>query len=148
MTFTYDPELATSKDKVRFRIGDTDSSFAAQQRLEDEEIEATVADTTFPEAMARCAEALAAKFMRMADSKQAASLKVSYASRVQNLIDLAARIRSGAESTALAEIILTGTTKTELDESAADTDLIQPGFRLGQFDNPEAISSPLVLEEA
>lgn len=137
MTFTYDPELTTSKDKVRFRVGDTDSAVLEGQRLEDEEIVATLADTSFPEAMARCAEALAAKFFRFATSKQVASLKVSYESRVKNLLDFAERIRSGAESVGLAEIILTGTTKTELAESAADTDLIQPAFVRGQFDNPD-----------
>lgn len=140
MTFTYDPELATSKDRVRFRIGDTDTSVVAQQRLEDEEIEATVADASFPEAMARCAEALAAKFMRSATSKQAASLKVDYSKRVDHLLDLAKRIRSGAESIGLAEIVLTGTTKTEIETSAADTDLIQPAFTRGHFDNPDSVS--------
>lgn len=138
MTFVYDPELTTDKDKVRFRIGDTDSSVAQQQRLEDEEIEATVTDAGLPEGMARCAEALAAKFMRAADSKQVASLKVSYASRVANLLDLAKRIRSGAESIAATDIVMTGTSKAEAAESAADTDLIQPAFTRAQFDNPDA----------
>lgn len=141
MTFSYNPELTTSKDRVRFRLGDTDSSVAAQQRLEDEEIVATVAAESFPEAMARCAEALAAKFFRFATSKQAASLKVTYESRVKNLLDLADRIRRGSEATALAEIVLTGTTQTELDESAADTDLLQAAFSRGQFDNPVAVES-------
>lgn len=144
MTFSYDPSLITSKDKVRFRIGDTDSSVAAQSRLEDEEIQATVAaQSSFPEAVALCCEALAAKYMRQADSKQAASLKVSYASRVTNLLDLAKRIRRSADSIGLTDLVITGTTETELAESAADTDLLQAAFVRGQFDNPMAAAEEI-----
>lgn len=147
MTFTYSPDLTSSKDKVRFRIGDTDSSVAEQQRLEDEEIEATVAaESSFAEAMAKCAEALAAKFFRSATTKAAASLKVTYEKRVDYLLDLAERLRNGTESAAAVELIITGTTKTELEESAADTDLVQAAFRKGQFDNPDAVE-PLGTED-
>lgn len=146
MTFTYSLDLTTSKDKVRFRIGDTDSAAADNTFLSDEEIEATVtAQPNFSEAMAICAEALAAKFMRAATSKQVASVKVNYSDRVKNLLDLAERLRNGVEAMGLAEIVLTGTTETELQESFADTDLIQPAFTRGQFDNPTVLS-PQQLE--
>jgi hypothetical protein len=146
MTFTYDPTLATSTDKVRFRIGDTDATVTPQ--LSDEEINATVAaQASFSEAMARCAEALAAKYFRHATSKQAASLKVTYEDRVKNLLDLASRIRSGAEAIAATDLVITGTTKTELMVDASDSDVVQPAFRRGQFDNPGAEMSSLEQEE-
>lgn len=137
MTFSYDSSLFTSKDRVRFRTGDTDSTVTPQ--LADEEIEATLASQPdFSEAMAICAESLAAKYMRMATSKQAASLKVDYSKRVDYLLGLAKRLRTGIEAIENTDLIITGTTKTELSESAVDTDLVQNRFHAGQFDNPSA----------
>lgn len=142
MTFSYSPELTEAKDRVRFRIGDTDSSAASGERLENEEIEATLnAQPSLSEAMAQCAEALAAKYFRHATQKQVASLKVVYEKRVEHLLDLAKRLRSGVEAIGAVEAVITGTTKTEIEESRTDTSLIQPAFRAGQFDHPEAIST-------
>jgi hypothetical protein len=147
MTFSYSNTLLTSRDKVRFRIGDTVSTFTPQ--LADEEIDAIVtANPSFPEAMAICAESLAAQFMRQATSKQAATMKVDYSGRIDNLLKLAELLRSGAEAIGLAEIILTGTTVTELAETAADTTLLQPAFVRGQFDNLGALASTQLEVEA
>ena len=146
MTFTYDPALSSDKDTFRFRLGDTNSAALENERLEDEEIEATIAAQNTSEALAQCAEALAAKFFRHATTKQLASAKVSYEKRVDNLLALADRLRSGIESIAATDIVITGTTKTELDESAADTDLVQSAFSRGQFNNPDAAESMEVAE--
>jgi hypothetical protein len=150
MTFTYDPEQAGAqgKDRVRFRIGDTDPEAARGKRLEDEEIEATVAaQSSFSEAMAQCAVALAAKLKLSPTSKQAASVKITYTDRVKFLLDLAKEIRSSADSIAATDIVITGTTKSELAASAADTDLVQDAFRRGQFDNPDACAGSLEVRQ-
>lgn len=141
MTFSYDPALSSTKDTFRFRLGDTNPAALENERLEDEEIEATIAAQSVAEALAQCAEALAAKFFRHATTKQLASAKVSYEKRVDNLLAFADRLRSGIESIAATDIVITGTTKTELDDSAGDSDLVQPAFFRGQFANPDATAA-------
>lgn len=134
---SYDPARIgdQGKDYVRFRIGDVDPNVTPN--LEDEEIEAIVAlESSFSEAVAKCAEALAARLFSAATTKQLASVKVVYESRCERLLDLAAGIRNGSESIAATDIVITGTTKTELLVDATDTDVVQPAFRRGQFENP------------
>ena len=139
MTFSYDNTLDTERDQVRFRIGDTNSAASAQERIEDEEIDATIAaQSNLSEAMAQCAEALAAKFFRHATTKQLASARVSYEKRVDYLLSLAERLRSGIEAVAATDIVITGTTNTELLVDSTNTDVVQSAFRRGQFENPDA----------
>lgn len=140
--FSYDPDRIgdEGKDYVRLRIGDVDKDVTPQ--LEDEEINGFIAASpSFSEAIAKCAEALAARLFSAATTKQLASVKVSYESRCSRLLDLASRIRSGSESVVATDLVITGTTKTELLVDATDTDVVQPAFRRGQFENPDSYAA-------
>ena len=139
---SYDPARIgdQGKDYVRFRIGDVDPDITPN--LEDEEIEAIVTlESSFAEAVAKCAEALAARLFSAATTKQLASVKVVYESRCERLLDLAAGIRNGSEAIAATDLVITGTTKSELLVDATDTDVVQPAFRRGQFENPDSYAA-------
>lgn len=92
MTWTYtgDPSVS-DRDKVRFLIGDTDTT---DQLVSDEEIAwqlGVVGDNVYQAAHDLCV-ALAAKFARLATSKSVGGLSLSYADRSASFYGLADRI--------------------------------------------------------
>lgn len=70
MSWTYDTSLSTNKDKVRLRIGDTDTT---RQEFSDEEINAVLTDVAqdVTQAAYRLIRTLAIKYARLAISKKA-----------------------------------------------------------------------------
>lgn len=92
MAWTYSGDPSTStKDSVRFLIGDTDS---ADQVVTDEEIDwaLTVVDDSIYQAAHDLCVSLAAKFARLATSKSVGDLSLSYADRSSAFYSLADRI--------------------------------------------------------
>lgn len=98
MTWTYtgDPNVS-DRDKVRFLIGDTDTT---DQLLSDEEIAWALdnTDDSIYQASHDLCVSLAAKFARLATSKSVGDLSLSYADRssafyalADRILDLAAR---------------------------------------------------------
>lgn len=92
MTWTYtgDPSVS-DRDKVRFLIGDTDTT---DQLVSDEEIAwqlDVVADSIYQAAHDLCVS-LAAKFARLATSKSVGDLSLSYSDRSAAFYSLADRI--------------------------------------------------------
>lgn len=80
MTTTYDENLSTEKDWVRFSIGDRASPYA----LQDEEITAILAEEPNKwYAAAKCAEAIAGK-TRGAVRKQVGRLMIEYSDSAEN----------------------------------------------------------------
>lgn len=148
MTFTYTAGTANDLTRIRLRIGDTDSSVAAQLRLEDEEIaDLLITEGSFRRSAAAAAEALAAKYARKATEKSVGSASVSYSERFKQLMDLAKALRSGAALAGTSSVYTGGVLRSELDESRADTTLVQPAFRRDQFDNPEALTGAAVSSD-
>lgn len=78
MTATYDVNLATDKDWVRFKIGDSVVDPETRAKLQDEEIEAVLAEESNKWlAAARLAESILAK-RQGATSKSVGDLSISY----------------------------------------------------------------------
>ena len=92
MAWTYSGDPGTStKDSVRFLIGDTDSN---DQVVTDEEINwaLTVVDGSIYQAAHDLCVSLAAKFARLATSKSVGDLSLSYSDRSSAFYSLADRI--------------------------------------------------------
>jgi len=138
-------------DTVRFHLGDTDT--AAEQVLDAEitaviEIPSIAALSLEPRtyvAAAVCADHLALFYARQADTRNL-SLSVSASQRSKAFADLARRLRAlagipqtpdGATQIA-AEMFAGGLTVSGKQSLDADTDAVQPAFRIGQDDNPAA----------
>lgn len=92
MTWSFDDSLPTAKDRVRVLIGDTD---AADQLLSDEAIAmylpgGTLAKASDRLAAAECATAIAAKFIRKANSLSEGGGSVNWGDRAKAYRELAA----------------------------------------------------------
>lgn len=111
LVFSYDPTLPDDRDWVRFYVGDVN---AAQPELDDQEIDALLADADIPEAddlgnpptaaqwrsyrlqvASRAAEGLAAKHARDVD-RSIDGQSVGSSVRASQYRDLSARLRSQA----------------------------------------------------
>jgi len=92
MTAEYSGDPATStKDEVRFLVGDTDMTAPL---IQDEEIDYLVTNQGSAGAAAiRACEVLATGFARLASDKQVGDLKVSYSNRVADFRALAKDMR-------------------------------------------------------
>lgn len=136
MTFSYSTSLATNKDKVRFRIGDTDSN---RELLSDEEIDAvlTAKPSVLPASM-ECVEAILAKIARDID-RNAAGISSSRSQAFTHYKDLL--IKLGREMLTESEMFVGGLSKSAKRGFEADSDFVQPSFDIGQFDNPQAGSA-------
>lgn len=97
MTWTYVDPNTSDRDKIRFLIGDTDSS---DPLLSDEEIAFTLSEAggSVYQAGHDSCYAIAAKFSRMAASKSVGDLSISYSDRAaafaaqaERLLELGAR---------------------------------------------------------
>jgi len=141
MTWTYtgDP-TASARDAIRFLTGDTDSS---DQLVTDEEIAwvnaevsgSATATTHLYRAGARVANAIGAKFSRLAD-QQIGDLRVSMSQKATAAYALAASLNELAATDSSVPIPYAGgvsvADKRSRDE---DTDRVMPFFETGQFAN-------------
>lgn len=96
MTFTYtgDPSVS-DRDKVRFLIGDTDST---DPLVNDEEIEWALGEAgSIYQAAHDLCTVIASKFARMATSKSVGDLSLSYQDRAETYHRLAERMLHLAE---------------------------------------------------
>ena len=146
----------SDKDLVRFYVGDTDSTW---ELLQDEEILLVLSqqvsfvdkDTALPDietyrAAATCADALCAFYARFVDTRNK-SLQVSAGTRFDHFKTLARRLWSKAGVTisedgrqaVVAGLFAGGLTLSGKRALDADTDAVQPAFRRGEDDHPEAI---------
>lgn len=86
MATTFDDTLATARDRVRFRIGDTGPAFD----LTDETIDALLGTNSEPLTVAKAARAIAAKLSRSADVlDRDGDIRVEYKSRLTALENVA-----------------------------------------------------------
>ena len=110
MAWTYSNTLTTPRDRVRYLLGDTDTTAQLEQ---DETVNAAI--VLYGEALgtATLAEGLASRFARAPDTFGADGLSVSWRERVQTWLTLASNIRSreaslAAQALAAASAVLGG----------------------------------------
>lgn len=141
MTFSYNPALPTSKDRVRFHVGDRSTP---GHLLEDEEILAMLVTQPSPAlAAAQLCETLAATYARKVD-KAIGQTRISHGQAFAHFKEMARNLREGggaADGTGVmtaAPMSVGGISVDKRDDlRGGDSDRIQPSFRLGQDDNPD-----------
>lgn len=141
MAWSYSGDPASSsKDKVRFLIGDT---ISADELLQDEEINAVIADqpnTTLAAAIS--AEAIAAKFSREA-TRTVGKTSISASEKAKAYLELARKLRlqSKTEKAFKARPYAGGISENDKKIDEQDTDRADPFFERNLFENPS--SSPV-----
>lgn len=136
MTWTYsgDPS-STSRDAVRFLVGDTDST---DQQVSDEEIAWALAEEGNNELAASViARAIAASFSRKAD-KQVGDLRISFKQLSENYFELSKRLEAEGNLAAPTPFA-GGVSKSDKETREEDDDRTEPSFRRRQHDHPGAL---------
>lgn len=135
MTATYSGDPTdSSKDAVRFLIGDTSATF----EITDEEIAYIL--TLYPTplgAAAACCRALASRFAKMVD-KEVGDLKIKYSQRQKAFLDLAGQLEQQSGLTGLMPYA-GGISVADKETVEADSDRPKPSFRSGQFDHRDGL---------
>lgn len=141
MTWTYTSAPATdTTDAVRLLIGQTSSGDTIL--LADEPIlwALTVANTTY-DAAAMAAEMLAARYLTVgAESETIGDTSVDWGDRASKLQARAQQLRALAIRVSVTPF-LGGQSLADRNTREADTDLRQPAFRSGRFDNLSGFST-------
>ena len=127
---TYTP-VARPLDEVRFLVGDTDT---AKSFLFDEEIEYLLSTNSTAVAAWKSADAIAAKVAVKIDCSFGGQSK-SLSQLFDHFCLLSKKLRRQAARSAT--MVVTGISEAEKQIDALDTDLVQPFFERGQFDNPD-----------
>jgi len=123
MSFSYDHDLSSDKDKVRFRIGDTDESLF---EFSDEEIAAVISqEGSVVKAALALAESMLAKYSRFVDEK-AGQVDIKHSSRTTQIEVLIRKLRRSLSLSA--SPYAGGLSKAEKKTDRDDTDLVQPKF--------------------
>ena len=128
MTYSYTSPSASDKDAVRFAVGDTDST---DWLLSDEEIQYLIDTYGLSGAKWRAAKAIAAKFARMATSEKDGDISRNY-DRYQYYIGLADKLKS--EAAMGGGMYAGGISKDDKEANEDNTDIVQPAFKVNQFD--------------
>ena len=131
MTWAYsgDPSVST-KDEVRFLIGDTDTT---DQQISDEEITYAIANAGSTKlAAAIVARAIAAKYARFV-SKSVGDLSIQYAQRQQHYHDLADILQAEGNLVSVAPYA-GGISVADKTAQESDTDRVLPSFTKGMHD--------------
>tara|TARA_R100001510_G_C7603420_1_gene169305 strand:- start:355 stop:759 length:405 start_codon:yes stop_codon:yes gene_type:complete len=133
MTWSYNENLSTDRDKVRFRIGDTDTD---DQLLSNETIDALlVIRNDVVLASIDSVQAILAQFAREID-RQALGLGGPRSQKTTHYENLLKILRAEADKGATG-VFYGGATIAEKDDALADTTKPRPPFRLNQFNNLE-----------
>jgi len=132
-TYSGDPSQS-SKDAVRFILGDTISS---DPLLQDEEINYTLAQNSSVDdaAYAACI-GIVAKFSRLAD-KEVGKIKVKFSQKATQYQKLADKLylRAGVVVIPYAG----GTSVADKQAMQEDSSIVQPAFKKGMMDNQRYI---------
>lgn len=135
MTWTYSGDPATtSRDAVRFLVGDTDTT---DQLVSDEEISWVLTQHSgVRHAAAATCEAIAAKFARQAEmSVDDVSIKAG--EKAEHYRALAKELRAQAAIAGkVAKPFAGGISIADKDDREADTDRVKPFFRRDLHDVP------------
>jgi len=138
MSFSYDPTLATDKDKVRLFIGDTDST---QPLLQDEEIVSLLAMFgSVAVASSTACKNIAAKFARQAD-RTTGDISVSYSQISKMYFDLSAEIKVSLSALNAPMPYAGGISSADKLTREEDADRVPPAFTVDLDDNPGVAST-------
>lgn len=136
MTWSYLPSLATDKDRVRLKIGDTDTT---SQLFSDEEIEALLTDNGDDvfETAAQLCDALATKYARRGNLR-IDDFSIDFKSRAEHFAALADQIRQQAANSPgqFGAPIVGGISISEMESVRDDTDRVPSRFEVGKFSHP------------
>jgi hypothetical protein len=133
MTWSYDDSLPTDRDKVRFRIGDTDSE---EELLSNETLDALLVirdDVVL--ASIDAVQAILAKFAREID-RQALGLGGPRSQKTTHYENLLKVLRAEADKGSTG-VFYGGATIAAKNAAFADTTKPRPPFRIDQFNNLE-----------
>lgn len=132
MSWSYNTAFPTDRDKVRFLIGDTDST---AQQLSNEEINGALdLEANLYMAAAMCARALEGKYAREAD-KWVGDLKVLASQKSERYAELASRLEKKKRTHQVP--FAGGISVAGKDALLADTDWPPTSFTRGMHDNEE-----------
>lgn len=124
---TYSASIATTSDQVRFLVGDTSNS-ASTELLADGEITWILTqETNVYRAASVAAEAIAAKFSRLADTS-VGDVSVSNSQKSAQYKDLAKRLALKATKRGSAAAFAGGISVSDRDTRLDDTDRVDPFF--------------------
>lgn len=135
MAWSYDTSLTTTRDRVRFLIGDTDTN---DQQLSNEEISFVLSDNSDKvyAAAVECVRALRAKFARLVD-RSVGDLKNSYSQRQKAYEDLETALQKKATGN-IASIMAGAVYESTSEADRTDSTILQPFFKRDQFRNPRS----------
>jgi hypothetical protein len=139
VTWTYSDPSANDRDKVRFKLGDTDTS---DELISDEEIAYLLTLGTVQQAAAHGAEAIAARFARKAD-KTIGDLALKLSQKAEAYWKLAAALweDAGGKLPSLELVPYAGGISVSDKEAVEeDSDRVEPAFRrdVGFFDTEDS----------
>lgn len=139
MTFSYDPQLDTNLDVVRFLLQDTTSP----GELANEEITYLLTQQGSPEGAAlAAARALYAKYAREV-TKAVGDLRLAASDKAKAWEAVLAHLEIVAATTNPTEIYVGGVNTTDRETDVEDADLVPPRFELGFTDYEDEGSSPV-----
>jgi hypothetical protein len=130
MAFTYDGTLDTDLEKVRHKIGDTNSN---DPLLTDAEVNYELAQRgNVLAASYHCVQAILARFARDSDRSNL-GMNSSRSQKFQQYKDLLGQLE--AELQGGAEVFFGGTSLADKDSVNSDDDYVQSAFARGDDDN-------------
>lgn len=137
MSWTYDPTLATDRDKVRFEIQDTEQS---DQLFSDEEIAATLSanGSSVLGTTLALAKKLLFRFARLVDTT-VGRVSESASQRFAAYKDLVARLE--ADGANLAGPAFGGTEVSKNDALNSDTGVVQPWEKRDETDDTHNVAT-------
>lgn len=131
MSWSYNFTLSAAKDKVRLLLGDTNTN---DQILSNEEITFFLTEhgSNIYSAVAACAEAAAAKFLRDKD-RSAVGMSSNLSDRYNRFLELAKKYKARAGISA--ELDVGGILESRRDTIRSNSDLIPHFAQRGRFRN-------------
>lgn len=130
MTLTYSVAESTNRDRVRGKIGDTDSN---RELLDDSTVDAIL--VVYPSVIAaaiECCKRIIAKLARDVD-RSAIGMSASRSQVIQHYRDLIPMLQE--ELATHGRMFVGGVSVTENEAQDEDTDFVQPSFKIGMGDN-------------
>jgi hypothetical protein len=141
MTWSYDPALTSDADKVRFLIGDTDTT---NQLVSDEAVATMLSlyTDTFPAAAALC-DGLATKFARLPTiTISGITIRGTERAEQYRITALSLRQQSAqGEAGALGVPFVGGVSISDVQSNQQDTDRMPNKFGVGNMDYPGTINT-------
>ena len=136
MTWTYNSDVSTDRDKVRLLIGDKDTN---DQLLSDEEIDFVI--TQQPNvyySAAQCCETIAGKFGRDV-STTLEGMSIAKRQRFENYLNMANQLRTMAMRVAPSKPFAASIDKDDKEAYSyhENSNLVQPNFEIEMHDHPE-----------